>query len=100
MKNMNKFESTKEKNNKLSPKKGLAIASLVLSIIGGYPILSVASVSAIIFGHLALHKIKKDPNTYTGKGLAITGLVLGYFGLVIGIVLGVLRGAIRNKLGY
>ncbi|NQV00099.1 MAG: DUF4190 domain-containing protein [Parcubacteria group bacterium] len=87
-----------QKRNK--KKKGLAIASLVLGIIGGYPWASTASIVAVICGHIALYKIKKDSNAYTGKGFAIAGLILGYLGLVIAIVLGIMRGILKNELGY
>lgn len=79
-------------------KKGLAVASLIFAIIGGYA--STVSIVAVVCGHLALHKIKKDPNFYTGKGFAISGLILGYLGLAIGLFLGIMRGAIKSKLGY
>lgn len=87
-------------SNKTRKKKGLAIASLVLSIIGGYPWASTASVIAVICGHIALFKIKKYPDVYTGKGLAIAGLILGYLGLIFAITLGIMRGLIKNQLGY
>jgi len=96
---MNNVEKLVDKAQSGTKKKWLAIASLVFGIIGGSPALSIASIPAIILGHLALHKIKKDPNAYTGKGLAIAGLVLGYLGLAVGLALGIMRGAIKSKLG-
>lgn len=91
-----------EKNLQPKPKKkrGLAIASLVLSIIGGYPWASTASIIAVIFGHVALYKIKKDPNAYSGKGIAVAGLILGYLGIALAIALGIMRGVLKNELGY
>lgn len=73
---------------------------MVLSIIGGYPWVSTASIIAVICGHIALYKIKKDPNVYAGKGMAIAGLILGYLGLVLAIVLGIMMGVLKNELGY
>lgn len=96
----NKIEN--QNNNQSTKKKGLAIASLVFGIIGaGYvsTISLIASIVAIVYGIMAMNKIKKDPNSYAGKGLAIAGLMLGCLGLVIVIVLGVLRGATNNILG-
>ena len=78
-------------------KKGLAIASLIFAIIGGY--ISTVSILAVICGHIALNKIKKEPNSYTGKGFAISGLVLGYLGIIIGVALGILKVLTKNKLG-
>ena len=64
---------------------GLAIASMVLGIVWIY---WVGSILAIIFGHIALSQIRKDPNL-RGRGMAIAGVVLGYVGLAI-VVVGVL----------
>jgi hypothetical protein len=82
-------------------KKGLAIASLTCGIIGGW--LSTLSIAAIICGHIALHKIKKNPMTHSGKGMAIAGLVLGYLGLSLAIAIGIVRGILSvrlSELGY
>jgi uncharacterized membrane protein YvbJ len=51
---------------------GLAIASLVLGILG-------ISILAIIFGAIALNQMGQDPHI-SGKGLAIAGLILGIIG--------------------
>ena len=92
------MNTIKEQENSATPKKkGLAIASLICAIIGGY--ISTVSIIAVVCGHLAIYKIKKYPNLYSGKGFAIAGLILGYLGLVIAIVLGILRGATNNILG-
>ena len=96
---MNKQDENNNQNQ-TKKKKGLAIASLVLSIIGGYPWASTASVIAVICGHIALYKIKKYPAVYTGKRMAIAGLILGYLGLILAIILGIMRGLIKNQLGY
>jgi Domain of unknown function (DUF4190) len=56
---------------------GLAIASLVLGIVW---IFWLGSGLAIIFGHISLAQMKKDPGL-SGRGMAIAGLVLGYIGL-------------------
>ncbi|MDD2600598.1 MAG: DUF4190 domain-containing protein [Kiritimatiellae bacterium] len=82
-------------------KKGLAIASLILGIIGGWA--STASIPAVICGHLSLSRIKKYPKLYGGKGMAIAGLILGYIGLVLAIALGTVKGLSRvliEQMGY
>jgi len=58
---------------------GKAIFSLVSSFFGLF--LPFALV-AVIFGHLSLSEIRKSPGRLKGRGLAITGLVLGYLGVV------------------
>lgn len=68
------------------PTSGLAITSLVCGIAGIVlfwaivPVL--ASIAAVITGHMALGQTKRDP-AIGGRGLAITGLILGY--VMVGI---------------
>ncbi|MHC4543649.1 MAG: DUF4190 domain-containing protein [Planctomycetota bacterium] len=59
---------------------GLAIASLVLSLIG-----PVGCIPAIVCGHIALGKVKKEP-AVKGYGLALAGLIIGYAVLGLSIV--------------
>jgi len=67
----------------------LAIVSLILGIlgVGCYPTSVLFFLPAVICGHLALSKIKKNPQI-KGWGLAIAGLVLGYVQLLIVCLLG------------
>lgn len=70
---------------------GLAIASMVLGIVW---VFWIGSILAVIFGHVALRNIKR--NQTGGRGMAITGLVLGYIGvgfLVLPIVLAIIGAA-------
>jgi hypothetical protein len=64
---------------------GLAVASLVLGILWlGW----LGSALALVFGHIALRQIGREPNK--GRNLAIAGLALGYLGmltLVLAIVI-------------
>ena len=57
---------------------GMAIASLILSILG-------FSLFGIIFGGIALGQIGKNPNL-SGKGLAIAGLIIGIIGFIAEII--------------
>lgn len=84
--------------NQVGKRKGFAIASLVLGIIGGSPWAYTASIAAIIFGHLALSRIKNKPDIYSGWGLAIAGLILGYLGLLIAIILGIMNAFLLAKI--
>jgi hypothetical protein len=63
---------------------GLAIASLVLGILG---LAGIGSLLATIFGAVALNQISRSNGTMTGKGMAIAGLVLGIVGLAGFVVL-------------
>jgi peptidoglycan biosynthesis protein MviN/MurJ (putative lipid II flippase) len=56
---------------------GLAIASLVLGIVG-------VSIVAIILGHISLNQIKNTGEQ--GRGMALAGTILGYVGLVFTII--------------
>ena len=51
-------------------------------VLGIVWLLWLGSLLAVIFGHIAISQIRKD-ETYTGKGMAVAGLVLGYVGLAI-----------------
>ena len=53
---------------------------------------------AVIYGHLALSRIRRSGRAYGGEGLAIAGLVLGYFFIVISIVMAVSYGMIASFL--
>jgi hypothetical protein len=66
---------------------GLALASLILGIVSilGAAVLVIPTILAIVFGHISLSRIRKDPNL-TGSGMAIAGLVLGYVSIVFGII--------------
>ena len=57
---------------------GKAIFSLICGIL--FIILPV-SIVAVIFGYIALSEIRKSPGRWKGRGLAITGIVLGYVGV-------------------
>lgn len=57
---------------------GAALASLVLGILGLVLIGPLGSIPAVICGHVALSRIKKNPAALAGDGLAFAGLILGY----------------------
>lgn len=57
-------ETEIKKENSTDKKKGVAIASLIFGIIGGYPSLSTASIVAVVLGHIALVKIEKNRQVF------------------------------------
>lgn len=65
---------------------GLAVASLVLGILGVVSCFLLFGIPAVICGHMALSRIRVSPVAVSGRGMAITGLVCGYISLLIGIV--------------
>lgn len=65
---------------------GLAIASLVLSLLG-------FGVLGVVFGHVALRRIRTTGDA--GGGLAIAGLVIGYLTLIaVALVLLLVAGGV------
>ncbi|PCJ54985.1 MAG: hypothetical protein COA73_13955 [Candidatus Hydrogenedentota bacterium] len=49
--------------------------------------------AAIVSGHLARRAMRKEPQRWTGEGMATYGLVIGYLGLTLAIgALGVVLG--------
>lgn len=83
------------------PKKGLAIAALVLGIIGFFTVgvAGVGAVAGIILACVAMSKIKRDPWQYGGRGMAIAALVLNIVSLVSFVPIGIVAAiAIPNLL--
>jgi hypothetical protein len=75
---------------------GMAIASLIFGILFLFFPLSLL---AVVFGHVSLSQIKKSAGRLGGRGLAITGLVLGYLGIaMIPLILIIAAIAIPNLL--
>jgi hypothetical protein len=60
------------------PNSDLALASLILGILGWTIIPTFGSIGAIITGHMAKNEIKNSMGALAGDGLATAGLVLGY----------------------
>lgn len=83
------------------PSQGLAIGSMICGIISlifccAWVIAAPLALVAIVLGHIAVSKASANPQQYTGKGLARTGLVTGYLGLIGAIVVGVLAMQFRG----
>ena len=74
------------RNSGERPTPPLASASLILGILGTNVLFGVGSLLAVIFGHLALREIKSNPHAYSGEGMALTGLILGYAVLILGFL--------------
>jgi type II secretory pathway pseudopilin PulG len=75
---------------------GKAIGSLICGL---FFFMFPAAVVAIILGHLSLSDIRKAAGRLTGRGIAVAGLVLGYFGVAfIPFILIIAAIAIPNLL--
>jgi competence protein ComGC len=70
-----------------APRKGLAITSLVLGIISipTLGLLFIGGIAGIVLGIVALNKAKQNPAQYTGRGLAIAGIVTSSLSLLVAI---------------
>jgi hypothetical protein len=70
-----------KRNEKLAIESlGFGILSLIVGPLAGIP--------AVIYGHMAKARIKKNPDTLKGKGLALSGLIMGYIGIfIIGLLI-------------
>ncbi|MDB6076813.1 MAG: serine/threonine protein kinase [Akkermansiaceae bacterium] len=78
----------------VTPSSGLAIGAMICGILSFlsccFPYIELPlGIAAIVMGHIAVSKVKSDPVRYAGKGMARTGLVLGYIGLVISLLIGI-----------
>ncbi|MBX3740020.1 MAG: DUF4190 domain-containing protein [Akkermansiaceae bacterium] len=73
-----------------APTSGNAIASMVCGILGLVSCLIILGIPAVICGHLALKQITNSPLPMGGRGMAISGLIMGYIQIIsclVGIVL-------------
>jgi type IV pilus assembly protein PilA len=93
--------SYNEPDQQEGPKKGLAIAALVLGIIGFFTVgvLGVGAIVGIILACLAMSRVKRDPWQYGGRGMAIAALVLNIVSLVSFVPMGMIAAiAIPNLM--
>ena len=65
------------------PRSNLALASLILGILGWTVIPFLGSLGAIVTGHIAKREIKNSPGALGGDGMATAGLVLGYINIAL-----------------
>lgn len=77
----------------------LAIVSLVCGILSLFCFGILSGIPAIIMGYMQLNKIKSDPVSFGGRGMAIGGMATGAVGTLFTIlwVLIVLAGAIGGR---
>ena len=62
---------------------GVAIWSFVLSLLGFLCCGPICSIPGIICGHVARKEIRKSDRNLSGDGMALAGIIIGYFGVVI-----------------
>ncbi len=70
------------------PRQGLAVLSFVLGICAFALCLSaISGLPAILLGHLARGRARRQPERFGGAGYAMAGIVLGYVSIVFSIVI-------------
>jgi hypothetical protein len=70
------------------PKTTLAVTSLVLGILAFIPCFSIITgIPAIITGHVARGRAKREPALHGGEGLALAGLIMGYVSIALAVVM-------------
>jgi hypothetical protein len=67
----------------VKPNSNMALASLILGILGWTIIPTLGSIAAIITGHMAKNEIKSSMGALGGDGMATAGLILGYANIAI-----------------
>ncbi len=63
---------------------GFAIASLICGL-GQFIVGPLATIPAIVFGHMARHQVRRTGEQ--GAGLALAGLALGWGAVILGIII-------------
>jgi hypothetical protein len=66
---------------------GLAVASLVLGILGLVAIGPLGAIPAVICGHIARSRISASQGALEGEGMALAGLIMGYVNIALMVVL-------------
>ncbi|NUM43230.1 MAG: DUF4190 domain-containing protein [Anaerolineales bacterium] len=65
------------------PNSTLAVVSLISGVLGWLVLPLIASLVAVVTGHMAKNEIRDSGGKVGGDGLATAGLILGYSSLVI-----------------
>jgi hypothetical protein len=69
----------------VKPNSNMALASLILGILGWTLLPTIGSIGAIVTGHMAKNEIKGSMGALGGDGMATAGLILGYANIAIGL---------------
>lgn len=69
------------------PQTGLAITSLLLGILSLLCFGFLAGIPAIICGHMARGRARRQPAQYGGSGFAVAGLVMGYVSVLVTLLI-------------
>ncbi len=56
--------------------------------------------AAIIMGAISISKINKNPEAYSGKGMALAGIITGGVGIVVAIIMIMVGLSMRQTGGF
>lgn len=78
-------------NPVVAPTSGLAIASLVCGIVGILTcfvyVPGICGLAAVICGHMGMSQIGKSPVLMGGKGMCVSGLIMGYLAILLQLMI-------------
>ena len=66
-----------------TPKNTLGLVSLILGIVSFLCLYGIGGLAAVILGLMQRSKIKKNPNEYSGGGMAMAGIILGILNIIV-----------------
>ena len=78
--------ATTTDNNTTIKTEGLGVTGFVSSLVGLFVAGIPLGLIGVIFGSISLSKIKKNPNKFKGKGLAIASIIIGIIAIVGAII--------------
>ena len=76
------------------PNSNMAVASMVLGILGWTVLPTLGSIAAIITGHMAKKEIRESTEDLGGDGMATAGLIMGYANIVFSLCICVIVGGV------
>jgi hypothetical protein len=69
------------------PNKSLSTTSLVLGILSISCFSILTGIPAIITGHIARGRARKEPSVYGGEGFALAGMIMGYVSIGLALLM-------------
>jgi hypothetical protein len=69
---------------------GMAVAGFIFGLVGLFCCVPLFSIPGLVFSCVALSQIRRDPVRQLGSGLAVTGLTLSIFGLIVALIFGLM----------
>lgn len=80
------FEESPRSIPAAAPNSQMALISLIAGILGWTILPGIASIVAIVTGHMAKREIRESNGALGGDGLATIGLVLGYLSIGLAVL--------------